>query len=68
MAANLSGTAGQCFAPLELPNLGEGRWRLRDVLGTAEYVRDGADLAARRLYLDMPAHAFHLFAVERAPA
>jgi hypothetical protein len=68
VAVNLSGTAGQCFAPLALPHLGEGRWHLRDLLGTAEYVRDGADLAARGLHLDMPAHAFHLFAVERAPA
>ena len=66
VAANLHPTPGQCFVPLELPNLGEGRWRFRDVLGTADHVRDGADLGARGLYLDVPAHGFHLFAVEPA--
>jgi hypothetical protein len=64
VAANLGPTAGQCFVPLALPGLGERRWRLRDRLGPAEYLRAGADLAARGLYLDMPAHAFHLFVVE----
>jgi hypothetical protein len=29
-------------------------------------VRDGADLGARGLYLDMPGHAYHLFVVEPA--
>jgi hypothetical protein len=68
VAANLRPTAGQCFVPLELPDFGEGRWRFRDVLGPAEYVRDGADLRARGLYLDLPAHGVHLFAIEPAAA
>jgi hypothetical protein len=66
VAVNLGATPGQCFVALPLANLAERRWRLRDLLSDADYVRDGADLSARGLYLDMPAHAFHLFDVEPA--
>ena len=38
-------------------------WRLGDCLGPAVYERDGADLAARGLYLDMPAWGTHVFDV-----
>ena len=64
VAANLGSTQGQCYVPLALPNASERRWRLRDLLSQAEYVRDGDDLSARGLYLDMPPHACHLFDVE----
>jgi hypothetical protein len=63
VAANLGATQGQCFVPLAVPNLGERRWRVRDLLSTTAYVRDGEDLSARGLYLDMPPHACHLFDV-----
>jgi hypothetical protein len=55
--ANLGPTQGQCFVPLGLPNAAERRWLMRDLLSPAEYVRDGADLSARGLYLDMPSNA-----------
>jgi hypothetical protein len=64
VAANLGPTQGQCFVPLALPNAAERRWLLRDLLSPAEYVRAGADLSARGLYLDMPSNACHLFEVE----
>ena len=38
-------------------------WRLRDRLGPAVYERGGADLAARGLYLDLPAWGYHVFDV-----
>ena len=44
-------------------DLGGRRWRLRDRLGSASYERDGNDLAARGLYLDMPAWGYHAFEV-----
>ena len=68
VVTNLGATQGQCFVPLAVPNLGERRWRLRDLLGPAEYIRDGGDLGARGLYLDMPAYRFHLFDIEPLPA
>jgi hypothetical protein len=63
VAVNLGATAGQCFVPLVLPDVAPQRWRLRDLLSPADYIRDAADLRARGLYLDMPAHGFHLFEV-----
>jgi hypothetical protein len=66
VVANLASTPAQCFVPLALPSVAERRWRVRDLLGPADYVRDGADLGARGLYLDMPGHAYHLFVVEPA--
>jgi glycosidase len=64
VAANLGATQGQCFVPLNVPNFGEQLWRVRDLLSPAEYIRDGEDLRARGLHLDMPPHACYLFDVE----
>jgi hypothetical protein len=64
VAVNFAPSQGQCFVPLSVPNLAERRWRFKDALGDADYVREGADLAARGLYLDMPAYGVHLFTVE----
>jgi len=66
VAVNFAPAPGQCFVPLALEDLGDRRWRFRDTLGAAEYVRDGADLSARGLYLDVPAWAYHVFVVEPA--
>jgi hypothetical protein len=44
----------QCFVRLPLADLGRCQWRLQDQLGAETYDRDGADLQARGLYLDMP--------------
>ncbi|MBM4440068.1 MAG: alpha-amylase [Candidatus Rokubacteria bacterium] len=66
VAVNFAPTQGQCFVPLPMPNLGERRWKLTDALSDAEYVRDGADLAARGLYLDMPGYGAHVFTLDPA--
>jgi hypothetical protein len=36
---------------------------LKDLFGTARYVRDKNDLAARGLYLDLAPWAFHVFEI-----
>ena len=41
-------------------------WRLSDRMDDAVYDRDGAELAARVPYLDMPAWGYHAFAVQPA--
>ena len=42
----------------------DGRsWRLQDLIGPAVYDREGADLSRQGLYLDVPAWAYHVFAV-----
>jgi hypothetical protein len=40
---------------------------LRDLLGPAQYEREGADLAERGLYLDLPEWGYHVFEVLRTP-
>ena len=52
---------GQCRVRLPFANLGGGRWRLRDLLGEAEYERDGPDLQAQGLYLDVSPWRGHVF-------
>jgi hypothetical protein len=43
----------QCYIPLPFADLGRHAWRLQDQLGAESYDRDGADLEARGLYLEM---------------
>jgi glycosidase len=52
-AVNYAGNQSQCYVRLPLPDLAGGRWRLQDQLGTATYDREGNDLQAWGLYLDM---------------
>jgi hypothetical protein len=60
---NYSPTQGQCYVDLPLPGAADKQVELRDLLGPARYLRAGADLHRRGLYLDMPAWAYHVFEV-----
>jgi hypothetical protein len=68
VAVNYAPHRSQCYIALPWPDVGGRAWRLADRLGQAVYDRDGTDLAARGLYLDMPAWGCHAFAVEPLPA
>jgi hypothetical protein len=60
---NYGPTRAQCYA--RLPFEAEtGPILLRDLLSDASYLRDGADLAAWGLYLDLPPWGRHVFSVE----
>ena len=63
--ANLGPTRGQCWAEAAFPGLQGGRVLLHDLLSDARYERDGAELAGRGLYLDLPAWGHHAFEVRR---
>ena len=63
VAVNYAAHRSQCYVALPWPNLAGQRLRLRDRLSDAAYERDGADLAARGLYLDLPAWGYHAFEV-----
>jgi hypothetical protein len=58
---NYAAHQSQCYVALPWNDLAGRTWRLRDRLGAALYERDGADLAARGLYLDLPAWGYHAF-------
>ena len=55
----------QCYVRLPFTDLGNGQWRLQDVLGQATYDREGNDLQAHGLYLDVPPWQAHIFSLTR---
>jgi glycosidase len=67
VAVNYSGHASQCYVGLPWGGLAGQAVRLRDRLGPAVYDRDGSDLSARGLYLDLPAWGYHVFDVASLP-
>jgi hypothetical protein len=63
VTVNYAPNQSQCYVRLPFPDLGNGQWRLKDLLGDATYYREGGDLSARGLFLDEPpwkASAFSL--------
>jgi glycosidase len=71
VAVNFAPHAGQCFVELPYPHLAGGAFVLADMLGPARYRRQGDELLARGLYLDLPAwgrHAFRLLPAGAAEA
>ena len=63
VAVNYSGHQSQCYVSLPWGDLAGRSFRLRDRLGPAVYDRHGDDLAARGLFLDLPAWGHHAFEV-----
>jgi glycosidase len=65
VTVNYAPNQSQCYVPLPFADLGNGQWRLEDVIGDATYERDGNDLQARGLYLDEPPWKAHVFSLTR---
>jgi len=65
VAVNYASSQGQCWLRPPFPGLAGRRWRLKDLMGDAVYERDGDELAARGLYLDVGPWHYHVF--ELAP-
>jgi hypothetical protein len=63
VAVNYAGNQSQCYVRLPVPALAGQTLVLKDLFGTARYVRDKNDLAARGLYLDLAPWAFHVFEI-----
>lgn len=64
-AVNYGPVQGQCYVTLPYESLRGREVRLRDLLGSDGYDRDGDELVSRGLYLDMPAWGYHLFEVHQ---
>jgi hypothetical protein len=54
VTVNYAPHQSQCYVRLPSAELANRGWRLADLLGEARYDRDGDDLLARGLYLDVP--------------
>jgi hypothetical protein len=61
VAANYAANQSQCYVRLPFAGLENGQWRLKDFLSDTQYDRDGNDLSARGLYLDLAPWGYHLF-------
>jgi hypothetical protein len=63
VAVNYADHQSQCYVALPWRDLDGRTWRLQDLTGPSAYDRAGGDLTWQGLYLDMPAWAYHVFAV-----
>ena len=63
---NLADSPSQAFLPLAMPALSGRQVVLEDLIGPARYERDGDELLARGLYVDLPARGCHVFRFEGA--
>jgi len=61
VAVNYAPNQSQCYLRLPFTDLAGRQWRLQDLMGTATYEREGNDLQARGLYLDLPSWRYHVF-------
>ena len=66
-AVNYAPNQGQCHVRLPFTDLGNGQWRLQDLLGSARYDRAGDELRSRGLYLDVPPWQCHAFSMTKLP-
>lgn len=64
IAVNYADHQSQCYVTLPWTDLGLHNWRLKDRMGTALYDRQGADLAAHGLYLDLPQWGYNVFELD----
>jgi hypothetical protein len=67
VAVNYAPNQSQCYVRLPFADLGNGHWRLKDLLGDEQYDRQGNDLQSRGLYLDVPPWQYHAFTITRLP-
>ena len=63
VAVNYAGNQSQCYVRLPLPELANRTWRLKDAMSPAAFDRDGNELLAQGLYLDLPPWGYHVFAM-----
>lgn len=63
VAINYAPHHSQCYVRLPFPNLAGRAMRLNDLMGPADYVRDGSELASCGLFLDLPSWGYHVFSL-----
>jgi hypothetical protein len=63
VAVNLMPTQSQGVIHMPWPDLRGRQWLLQDIMHDQTYRRDGDELTTRGLYVDLPAHGYHLFHV-----
>ena len=59
VAVNYAGNQSQCY--VRLPSPGARAVTFKDLMGASTFERDGRDLDAHGLYVDLPAWGYHVF-------
>jgi hypothetical protein len=65
VVVNFERTQGQCHLRLPFEDLGDHRYRLRDLLSSAVYDRDGNAMLDPGLYIDLGAWGYNVFEITR---
>lgn len=68
VVVNYAANQSQCYVRLPFDDLRNAEWRLEDLIGTATYDRQGADLQTRGLYVDMPPFGASVFSFVSKPS
>ena len=63
VTVNYAPNQSQCYVWLPFTDLGNYQWRLQDALSNATYDREGDDVQARGLSLDVPPWQASVFAL-----
>ena len=63
VAVNYADHQSQCYIKIPFSDLAGRTVRVKDLMGSASFDRDGQDLISRGLYLDLPAWGYHVFAL-----
>jgi alpha amylase-like protein len=64
VAVNYAGNQSQCY--VRLPGSGRSQVRFRDLMGPSAFERDGKNLEAQGLYLDLGPWGYHVFEMTAA--
>jgi glycosidase len=67
VVVNYAPFSSQCYLRLPFPEIQNSSVRLKDLLSTASYTREGDELIERGLYLDMGPWSYHIFTLEVEP-
>ncbi|MEA3082875.1 MAG: hypothetical protein QOC89_572 [Paraburkholderia sp.] len=61
VAVNYADNQSQCYVRLPFPDMAGRTVRMKDMMGSSSFDRDGNDLISRGLYLDLPPWSYHVF-------
>lgn len=64
VVVNYAPNQSQCYLRIPFEELHGKGVKLTDLMGSAEYDRDGDDIQSRGLYLDLPGWGYHVFNLE----
>jgi hypothetical protein len=64
ITVNLSDHSAQALVPVPWDDAGTRKWRLRDLLSGAVYLRDGGEMQSPGLYVELRPWNFHFFLCE----